>query len=106
MDKGFLSKDISVQDLLLNCCDGHHVYPKHYLKREGKTIVSTNQIPNLLVAQSEINIAIGAKPPSQYFGELLAQTAGERNGMGISSIGMRCCNTVGWGALGLVVATP
>lgn len=76
MDKVFLSRDISVQDLLLNRCDVHHVYPKHYLKREGKTIGSYNQIVNLVVAQTEINIAIGAKPPSQYFGELLAQISG------------------------------
>lgn len=76
MDKGFLSKDISVQDLLLNRCDVHHVYPKHHLKKEGKTIGSYNQIANLVVAQTEINIAIGAKPPSQYFGELIAQTSG------------------------------
>lgn len=40
MDEGFLSRDISVQDLLLNRCAFHHVYTKHYLKREGKTISS------------------------------------------------------------------
>lgn len=90
MDKGFLSKDISVQDLLLNCCDVHHVYPKHYLKKEGKTIGSTNQFDNLVVTQTEVNIAIGAKPLSQYFGELLAQASGGEKRYGNSVDRMRC----------------
>ena len=75
MDKGFLSKDISVHDLLLNRCDVHHIFPKQHLKNEGKTRGSYNQIANFVVAQTEINITIGAKAPTQYFGELLMQTA-------------------------------
>lgn len=75
LDKGFLSKDISVHDLLLNRCDVHHILPKQHLKNEGKTRGSYNQIANFVVAQTEINIAIGAKAPTQYFGELLMQTA-------------------------------
>jgi hypothetical protein len=76
LDKGFLSKDITVLDLLLNHCDVHHLFPKQHLKGEGKTKGSYNQIANFVVAQSEINIAIGAKPPKQYFGELNAQVSG------------------------------
>ena len=34
-DKGFLSRDIAVLDLLLNRCDVHHVYPRKYLKGQG-----------------------------------------------------------------------
>jgi hypothetical protein len=72
-DKGFLSKDISVLDLLLNRSDVHHVYPRNYLKKQGLSRGRYNQIANFVLTQSEINIAIGDKPPDQYFGELAEQ---------------------------------
>jgi len=75
-DKGFLSRDITVRDLLLNRCDVHHVYPKQHLKAQGLTPGRYNQIANFVVAQSEINIAIGDKAPARYFAELAEQTAG------------------------------
>jgi len=76
-DRGFLSRDITVTDLLLNRADVHHVYPRKYLKDELKLQRGTyNQIANYVVAQSEINIAIGAKPPSSYFKELAEQCNG------------------------------
>lgn len=75
-DKGFLSRDITVRDLLLNRADVHHVFPKRYLKDDGKTRGAYNQIANLVIAQSEINIAIGAKAPSIYFAELADQVSG------------------------------
>ncbi|MBI5891501.1 MAG: DUF262 domain-containing protein [Nitrosomonadales bacterium] len=75
-DKGFLSRDISVTDLLLNRADVHHVFPKKYLKDDGKTRGVYNQIANFVIAQSEINIAIGAKAPSIYFAELADQVSG------------------------------
>lgn len=69
-DKGFLSRDIAVRDLLLNRGDVHHVYPRQHLKDKGLTPSSYNQIANYVIAQSEINIAIGAKAPETYFAEL------------------------------------
>jgi len=75
-DKGFLSRDITVRDLLLNRSDVHHVYPRNYLKQMGLQRGRYNQIANFVLAQSEINIAIGAKPPSQYFRELVDQCNG------------------------------
>lgn len=72
-DKGFLSRDITVRDLLLNRADVHHVYPRQYLKEKGLTSGSYNQIANYVIAQSEINIAIGAKAPVVYFDELRKQ---------------------------------
>ena len=72
-DKGFLSRDITVRDLLLNRADVHHVYPRQYLKEKGLTSGSYNQIANYVIAQSEINIAIGAKAPLVYFDELRQQ---------------------------------
>lgn len=75
-DKGFLSRDITVTDLLLNRADVHHVYPRQYLKGQNLTKGTYNQIANYVVAQSEINIAIGAKPPAIYFKELAEQCNG------------------------------
>lgn len=86
-DKGFLSKDISVQDLLLNRCDVHHVFPKQHLKEQGIGKGRYNQIANFVLAQSEINIAIGGKSPVKYFGELAAQCdGGKKKYGGITSI--------------------
>lgn len=81
-DKGFLSRDITVLDLLLNRSDVHHIFPRKYLKEQGLQRGQYNQIANFALAQSEINIAIGAKPPSIYFGELKAQCTGGKKKYG------------------------
>lgn len=75
-DKGFLSRDITVDALLLNRADVHHVYPRQHLKDMDMTRGMYNQIANYVVAQSEINIAIGAKAPAVYFKELGQQCNG------------------------------
>ncbi|HQP88706.1 MAG TPA: DUF262 domain-containing protein [Thermoanaerobaculia bacterium] len=75
-DKGFLSRDITALDLLLNRSDVHHVYPRNFLKGKGLSRGRYNQIANFVLAQSEINIAIGDKPPEKYFRELAEQAAG------------------------------
>jgi hypothetical protein len=81
-DKGFLSRDITVQDLLLNRSDVHHVYPKKHLKSQGLSKGRYNQIGNFVLAQSEINIAIGDKPPERYFAELGEQCSGGKKKYG------------------------
>jgi hypothetical protein len=87
-DRGFLSRDITVLDLLMNHSDVHHVYPKKYLKEHGYTRGQYNQIANFVLAQSEINIAIGAKPPAKYFKELSEQCRGGARKYGaISRVG-------------------
>ena len=72
-DKGFLSRDITVLDLVLNRTDVHHVFPRKYLKSQGLARGKYNQIANYALMQSEINIAIGSKPPAIYFAELQEQ---------------------------------
>ena len=51
-DLGFLSRDITVRDLLLNRSDVHHVYPRNYLKKQGLARGRYNQIANFVLAQS------------------------------------------------------
>lgn len=81
-DKGFLSRDITALDLLLNRSDVHHVYPRNYLKQQGLSKGRYNQIANFVLAQSEINIAIGDKAPEIYFNELAEQCAGGKKKYG------------------------
>ena len=74
--KGFLSTEISTQDLVDLKGDVHHIYPKGYLKAKGYKPGQYNQIANLVQMQTEINIRIGAKSPNQYFATLVSQVSG------------------------------
>lgn len=76
VDKGFLSNDITVRDLIITKGDIHHVFPKDYLKLNNLKKASYNQIANYVYMQSEINIKIGSKAPVIYFKELEKQLAG------------------------------
>ena len=75
-DLGFLSRDITVRELIEVKSDVHHVFPRDYLKKNGHARGQYNQIANYAVAQSEINIAISSKEPRVYFGQLLEQCHG------------------------------
>ncbi len=81
-DLGFLSSDITVRELVEVKSDIHHVFPKDYLKKNKLTRGQYNQIANYVVAQSEINIAIGNKEPRVYFAEILEQCNGGRKKYG------------------------
>ncbi|MEG6585758.1 GmrSD restriction endonuclease domain-containing protein [Dendrosporobacter sp. 1207_IL3150] len=75
-DRGFLSKEITVHDLVSYKGDIHHVFPKEYLKRNGVERGQYNQIANYVYTQSEVNIKIGKKPPNEYMADVLAQCNG------------------------------
>ena len=81
-DKGFLSKDITVRELIEVKSDVHHVFPRDFLKKQGLQRGQYNQIGNYVVTQSEINIAIGSKEPRSYFGELSEQCRGGKKKYG------------------------
>jgi hypothetical protein len=66
-DKGFLSKDVLVGDLISLRGDIHHLFPKDYLRKNGLERGKYNQIANYVYMQSEINIKVGNKPPKNYF---------------------------------------
>lgn len=66
-DRGFLSKDVLVSDLISLRGDIHHLFPKDYLKKNGLDRRQYNQIANYVYMQSEINIKVGNKPPQDYF---------------------------------------
>lgn len=75
-DLGFLSRDITVRELIEVKSDVHHVFPRAYLKKNGLARGQYNQIANYVVAQSEINIGIGSKEPRIYFAQLREQCNG------------------------------
>ena len=75
-DHGFLSRDITVRELINLKGDEHHLFPRGFLKKHGLTKGQYNQIANFAVAQSEINIAIGDKEPKLYFSQIMEQCNG------------------------------
>jgi hypothetical protein len=75
-DKGFLSSEITVDNMISHRGDIHHLFPRDYLKSNGLERGAYNQIANFVYAQQEINIRIGNKPPKEYMGEVLEQCQG------------------------------
>jgi len=75
-DRGFLSRDIGIYDLVTVKSDVHHLFPRDFLKKNGLAQAQYNQIANYVIAQTEINIAIGNKEPSVYLGQLADQVNG------------------------------
>lgn len=79
-DLGFLSSNISVQSLVEQRGDIHHIFPKKYLQNNGfNDRVDYNQIANYAYTQSEINIHIGCKAPCEYMSEVIAQCGDDSN---------------------------
>ena len=76
-DKGFLSLDITIRDIINGRGDIHHVFPKAYLKKKFNSRKDYNQISNFVYTQSEINGAIKDKPPYDYFGDVIEQCNGK-----------------------------
>lgn len=72
-DKGFLSKDLTVRDLIEHRGDIHHIFPSHFLKKNGLPRGRYNQIANYAYTQQEINIQIGNKAPAVYMQEVQHQ---------------------------------
>ncbi len=75
-DKAFLSRDITVTDILLNRGDIHHIFPRNFLKKNGFPRSRYNQIANFAITQTETNIKIRDREPAVYFGDVLKQTQG------------------------------
>lgn len=78
-DKGFLSKDVLVSDLILLRGDIHHLFPKDYLKRNGFERNKYNQIANYVYMQQEINIKVGNKAPDTYLSLLIENFTNNKN---------------------------
>lgn len=84
-DKGFLSRDVTIGDLISLRGDIHHLFPKNYLKKNGYERGKYNQIANYVYMQSEINIKVGDKAPKDYFELINKQVQGGKLVTGIST---------------------
>ncbi len=52
-DKGFLSRDISVKEMIEHRGDIHHIFPRQYLKENGFSRSQYNQVANYVYVQQE-----------------------------------------------------
>ncbi len=75
-DRGFLSKSITVKDLIEQRGDVHHLFPREYLKKQGMQRGQYNQVANYVYTQSEVNIKIGKRSPADYFMQVQEQCNG------------------------------
>jgi hypothetical protein len=72
-DRSLLSSSAKVSDII-SAGDVHHIFPKEYLKKEGITEKTNyNQVANYVYLDTNVNISIGMKNPSDYFKEALQQ---------------------------------
>lgn len=83
-NKGFLSKNLAVRELIEHKGDVHHLFPRDFLKKNGLDRGKYNQIGNYVYMQSEINIKVGNKSPKEYFGIIKQQIS--ENDLRISGI--------------------
>jgi hypothetical protein len=73
--RGFLSRHISVKDMLELSGDIHHVVPKDHLQKHGFPDRSDyNQVANFALTETSVNIAISNRPPRDYMAEADEQT--------------------------------
>jgi hypothetical protein len=86
-DKGFLSRDISVKDMIEHRGDIHHIFPRQYLKDNGLSQSQYNQVANYVYVQQEINIKVGKRSPAEYIGQIREQcSSGELRFGGLDNL--------------------
>ena len=68
-DHAFLSNSVTVQQLIEERGDVHHIFPKQYLQRNGYNRRGFyNQIANYVYTEQQVNLKIKAQPPKEYMG--------------------------------------
>lgn len=72
-DMSLLSNNVSVKTLIEQMGDVHHVFPKAYLIKNGKTKAEYNQNANYAYLDRPVNESIGMMAPCEYFTKALDQ---------------------------------
>jgi hypothetical protein len=73
-DYAFLSKSITVQQLIEERGDVHHIFPKVYLQKNGfNNRGAYNQIANYAYTEQSVNLKIKAQPPREYMSWVMEQ---------------------------------
>ena len=72
--RGFLSKSITVAAMLQQSGDIHHIVPKDYLQKNGYPDRGDyNQVANLALTETSVNISISNKAPADYMATVQKQ---------------------------------
>lgn len=67
--RGFLSKNVTVANMLEGAGDIHHLVPKNYLIKNGiRDRAEYNQVANYALTETPVNIAIKDRAPAEYLG--------------------------------------
>lgn len=81
--RGFLSKSITVAQMIEGHGDMHHIVPKNHLIKNGYTKQGDyNQVANFALTETPINIAIKDLPPKEYMALLEEQIESGRLNLG------------------------
>jgi hypothetical protein len=79
-DNSLLMNGMKVTELITIMGDIHHIFPKDHLEAHGiKDRAKYNQIANYTYLDTTTNIAIGNKPPCDYFGIVFNQCETKTN---------------------------
>lgn len=82
-DYAFLSKSVTVSNLIEERGDVHHIFPKKYLQKNGiKNRGKYNQIANYVYTEQIVNLAIKDKAPSVYMDLINKQCNGHETSIG------------------------
>lgn len=82
-DNAFLSKSITVQQLIEERGDVHHVFPKKFLQTNGfNNRRQYNQIANYAYTEQVVNLTIKAQSPKKYMEKISAQVNGKEMKIG------------------------
>ncbi|WP_404372271.1 DUF262 domain-containing protein [Kytococcus sedentarius] len=74
--RGFLSRHVTVDDMIRESGDIHHVVPKDYLRKNGYPDPSQyNQVANFALTEGPVNRAISNHPPQEYLERVTRQAA-------------------------------
>ena len=83
-DHAFLSDSVTVNSLLQQRGDQHHIFPKNYLSVNGYKKGDYNQVANYVFTEQQTNIKLSDDAPSVYMEKILSDIDGQK--MSLSSI--------------------
>lgn len=69
----FLSKTMTINHLIEQRGDVHHIFPKKYLSANRYTPKQYNQVANLVYMEQANNIKVGKLPPHEYMSKVKKQ---------------------------------
>jgi len=81
--RGFLSKHITVPNMLDGMGDIHHIFPQDYLRKHGiSDRAEINQVANFVLTETGINIAVSNLAPADYMARVRSQVDSKRVSIG------------------------